>query len=451
MKRSVKKGQKLISVSTTGKGQKLWKKAKKLIPGGNQLLSKRAERFLPDLWPAYHGKGKGVEVWDLDGNKYLDMCIMGIGTLTLGYADPDVDKAVIATIKNGSMGTLNAPQEIELAELLCKIHPWAKMVRYCRTGGESMAIAARIARAYSGKDTIAFCGYHGWADWYLAANLAKKDGLDEHLLKGLAPKGVPKGLKGTIVPFRYNRFEELEAILKNNPDVGAVIMEPVHGEKPRDDFLKKIRALTKERGILLVFDEITMGFRLTQGGAHLLYDIKPDMAIFAKGMSNGYPMAAILGTEEVMQAAQDTFISSTYWTEGIGPTAALATIKKMQRVKAQKHLARIGNLVREVWKTNAKKHSIDINMSGPPALQFFAFPGPDPAALKTLFVQEMLRRGILASDLFYASYAHTPAHVRTYARAMDEVFAILREAIDTNTVHSRLLGPVARSGFERLN
>ena len=444
----MKKGR---TLSDKGTGQTLWKKAKKLIPGGNQLLSKRAERFLPDLWPSYYSKGKGAYVWDLDDNKYLDMCIMGIGTLTLGYADRDVDAAVIRTIKNGSMGTLNSPQEIELGELLIKLHPWARMVRYARTGGESMAIAARIARAYTGRDVIAFCGYHGWADWYLAANLAKKDGLDEHLIKGLAPKGVPKGLKGTILPFRYNHIEELEAIFKRNPKIAAVIMEPVHGEEPREGFLKKVRALTKKHGCLLVFDEITMGFRLTLGGAHLLYGVEPDMAIFAKGMSNGYPMAAIIGKEPVMQAAQDTFISSTYWTEGIGPTAALATIKKMKRVGALKHLRTIGILVRNAWKAAAKKHGLKIAFNGPPALQFFAFPGPDGAALKTLFVQEMLRRGILASDLFYASYAHTPAHVHRYARAMDEAFAIMKEAIDTDTVHSRLLGPVARAGFERLN
>ncbi len=439
-----------IQISTTGTGQRLWKKAKKLIPGGNQLLSKRAERFLPDLWPAYHGKGKGAYVWDLDGNKYLDMCIMGIGTLTLGYADPDVDSAVIKTIKKGSMGTLNAPQEIELAELLIQLHPWAGMVRYARAGGEAMAIAARIARAHTGKDTIAFCGYHGWADWYLAANLSKKENLDEHLLKGLEPKGVPAGLKGTILPFHYNRIEELERILET-ADVGAVIMEPVHGEEPRDDFLKKVRTLTKERGIPLIFDEITMGFRLTLGGAHLLYGIEPDMAIFAKGMSNGYPMAAIIGKEDVMQAVQDTFISSTYWTEAIGPTAALATIRKMKRVNVAKHLAHIGKLVRDVWKKASEKHGITIGFSGPPALQFFAFPDPDAPALKTLFVQEMLQRGFLASDLFYASYAHTEAHVRAYARAVDETFATLTEAIRTDSVRARLKGPVARTGFERLN
>ncbi|RJQ34476.1 aminotransferase class III-fold pyridoxal phosphate-dependent enzyme [Candidatus Parcubacteria bacterium] len=446
----MKKGE--IKLTKNGTGQKLWRKAKKLIPGGNQLLSKRIERFLPEYWPAYHGRGKGAEVSDLDGNRYLDMCIMGIGTLTLGYADPDVDRAVIQTIKGGSMGTLNSPQEIELAELLIKLHPWAQMVRYARSGGESMAIAARIARAYSGKEKIAFCGYHGWADWYLAANLSKKDGLDEHLMRGLEPKGVPHGLKGTILPFRYNHFEELEKILKENEgEIAAVIMEPVHGEEPTDDFLKKIRNVTKELSIPLVFDEITMGFRLTMGGAHLLYGIEPDMAIFAKGMSNGYPMAAILGREEIMQAAQDTFISSTYWTEAIGPTAALATIKKMKDKKVHKHLRTIGVLVRDAWQSASKKHGIEIGFSGPLSLQFFAFKGKDAGALKTLFVQEMLRRGFLASDLFYASYAHTPAHVKKYAAAIDEVFGILKEALNTNTVEKRLLGPIARAGFERLN
>src|SRR3989344_5517635 len=194
-----------------GKGQRLWKRAKTLIPGGNQLLSKRSEMFLPEQWPAYYSKAKGAYVWDLDERRYLDMSIMGIGACMLGYSDPDVNRAVIDAVRRSAMCTLNAPEEVELAELLCKIHPWAHMVRYARSGGESMAIAERIARAYTGKDIIAFCGYHGWHDWYLATNLARKDGLKEHLLAGLLPAGVPQGLRGTILPFHYNKIGELEA------------------------------------------------------------------------------------------------------------------------------------------------------------------------------------------------------------------------------------------------
>ncbi len=432
-------------------GPKLWKRAKKVIPGGAQLLSKRAERFLPDHWPSYYSKAQGAYIWDLDGTRYLDMSIMGVGACILGYADPDVNRAVIEAVNRGSMATLNAPEEVELAEVLCRLHPWAQMVRYARTGGEAMAIAARIARAHTGRDVIAFCGYHGWADWYLATNLQKKDALAEHLLKGLEPRGVPKGLRGTILPFRYNHIEELEAIVRKHPRLAAVIMEPVHGEEPKRGFLKSVQALARKSGAVFVFDEITMGFRLTLGGAHLLYGMQPDMAVFAKAMSNGYPMAAIIGRRDVMDAAQQTFISSTYWTDRIGPVATLATIAKMKRVKLHRHLARIGESVKKVWLDAGEKHGIEIHAHGVAPLLAFAFPGPEPQALKTLFVQEMLDRGILATDGFYASGAHTDAHVRTYGRALDQVFAVLREAIRTKTIRKRLKGPVAMQGFTRLN
>jgi len=435
-----------------GTGQKLWQKAKTLIPGGNQLLSKRAEMFLPDLWPAYYSKAKGAYVWDLDGNKYLDMSIMGVGACALGYADPDVDAAARDAIKRGTMSTLNAPEEVELAELLCDIHPWAHMVRYARTGGESMAIAARIARAHTGRDIIAFCGYHGWADWYLATNLKDPEGLNDHLLAGLEPKGVPQSLRGTILPFHYNKIEELEKIARENEGkLAAIIMEPVHGVEPKDNFLQKVRAIADKAGAVLVFDEITIGWKLAFGGAHLHYGVTPDMAIFAKAMSNGYPMAAIIGKREVMQAAQDTFISSTYWTERIGPSAALATIKKMKRVKLSQHLARTSKKVRDIWKHASAKHGVAIECAEVPVILTLSFTGSDSKETKTLFTQEMLSRGILAGGVFYASYAHTDAHLRIYAKAVDEVFSIIAKARKQGGVQKLLKGPVAHSHFARLN
>ncbi len=434
-------------------GQKLWRRAKKLIPGGNQLLSKRAEMFLPDRWPAYFSKAKGPYVWDLDGKKYLDMSIMGIGACPLGYADADVNKAVKRAVDRGSMTTWNSPEEVELAELLCKLHPWAKNVRYARTGGESMAVASRIARAYTGKDVIAFCGYHGWSDWYLATNLKDPKGLNDHLLAGLEPKGVPQGLRGTILPFRYNRIDELEQIVKRNKGkLAAIIMEPIHGEEPRNGFLKKVRDIATKSGAVLIFDEISIGFKLTVGGSHLLYKVTPDMAVFSKGMSNGYPMAAIIGKKEVMQAAQDTFISSTYWTESIGPVSALATIKKMQKHNVPKYLIAVGEKANKGLQRLADKHGINVKIEGTPTMGSFAFQyGKDSNAVRTLFTQEMLSRGILASSRFYPSYAHTNKHLNVYFKALDAVFAIMKKAINEGAVLKRLRGPVAHSGFERLN
>jgi len=434
-----------------GKGQKLYKEAKLLIPGGTQLFSKRPEMFLPEQWPAYYSKAQGCTVWDLDGKRYSDMAYMGIGACTLGYADPDVDQAVIDTIKRGNETTLNAPEEVELAELLLKLHPWAKMVRYARTGGEAMAIAVRIARAATGKDTVLFCGYHGWHDWYLAANLASDKILDGHLLPGLEPRGVPRGLLGTAIPFAYNDTQEfIKQFNKHRMQLGAVVIEPIRNHFPDKDFLETIREETQKAKIPLIFDEVTSGFRLALGGAHLVLGIEPDVAVFAKGISNGYPMAAVIGKKEIMQAAQETFISSTNWTDRIGPTAALATIRKVKKNNLIEHLNSIGKLIQEGWKNLAKKNGIKITISGIYPLSHFEFNYKNALAIKTLMIQLMLEKGFLATNAFYASYAHKPAHVKKYLQALDETFATLNSAIDQNSVEKKLKGPIAKSGFKRL-
>lgn len=256
-----------------GRGQELYNRAKEMIPGGTQLLSKRPEMFLPDLWPAYYSKAKGCEVWDLDENHYYDMSIMGVGANVLGYAFDEVDQEAKRAIDCSGMCTLNAPEEVELAEKLLKLHPWADMVRYAKAGGEAMSVAARIARAYTGKDLVLVCGYHGWHDWYLSANLSEGDALADQHLAGLAPLGVPSGLAGTNLPFHYNDIEEFEELInKNQHKIASVVMEPVRNDYPKNGFLEKIRKITEKLGIVLIFDEITAGFRLCTGGSHLVLD-----------------------------------------------------------------------------------------------------------------------------------------------------------------------------------
>jgi glutamate-1-semialdehyde aminotransferase len=435
----------------TGTGQKLYAKAKLRIPGGTQLLSKRPEMFLPDQWPSYYSRARGVDVWDLDGNKYVDMGYNGIGACILGAADPDVDGAVKSVIDRGSMSTLNAPEEVELAELLCTIHPWADMVRYARTGGEAMAMAVRIARAKTRRDRVAFCGYHGWHDWYLSANLADDSALDGHLLPGLEPAGVPRGLLGTALPFRYNHIEELHAIVsKYRNELAAIVMEPIRDHEPKPGFLEEVRGIANEIKAILIFDEITAGFRLKTGGVHLLYGIEPDIAVFAKAMSNGYPMAAIIGRVEVMQSAQETFISSTYWTDGIGPVAAIATISKHERCNVPNHLIRMGTLVQEGWRTAAGKVGLGLEVKGIAPLGHFSFVGEHKREAHTLFTQLMLERGFLAPSAFYATFAHQDEHIENYNDAVDDVFQIIAAVHKRNSFAEEVKGPIAHSGFRRL-
>ena len=408
--------------------------------------------FLPEQWPAYFSEARGAEVWDMDGRRYVDMSIGGIGACVLGYADPDVDEAVKQAIGKGVACTLNCPEEVALADRLCELHPWADMVRYLRCGGEAMAAAVRIARAKTKKDKIVFCGYHGWHDWYLAANLAHGENLSGHLLPGLDPVGVPRALAGTAIPFQYNDVTGLEkAVAAAGDDLAAIVMEPVRSAEPCPGFLERVRDEANRHRALLVFDEVSSGFRLNTGGAHLTLGVQPDMAVLAKAIGNGYPMAAIIGTGDAMQAAQETFISSTHWTERTGPAAALATVDKHQRLNVGPQLVKTGLSVQDVWRRAAAAAALPITVAGGLApLSRFAFDLPDPTPVRTLFTQMMLDRGFLAGTAFYSMYAHRGEQVEQYGAAVAEVFHELRAAIDSGTLTDRLRGPVAHSGFHRL-
>lgn len=431
-------------------GQQLWKRAKHLIPGGNMLLSKRPEMFLPEQWPAYFSKAKGCQVWGIDGNCYTDMSIMGIGTNTLGYGHSEVDSAVIATVQAGNMSTLNCPEEVYLAERLVEIHPWADMVRFARSGGEANAVAIRIARAASGRDKVAICGYHGWHDWYLSANLSDEGGLDGHLLPGLEPKGVPRNLQGTVFPFNYNNFEELQ-VLVDQHDIGVIKMEVSRNRGPENDFLQKVRQLATDRRIVLVFDECTSGFRQTFGGLHKLYGVEPDMAMFGKALGNGYAITATIGRREVMEAAQSTFISSTFWTERIGPAAALKTLEVMERDKSWETITNTGLAIRSRWQALADATGLQLDHWGLPALTGFTIKSPKALEYKTLITQEMLAKGYLAATGVYVCIDHTPEVIDSYFAALEPIFRMIRECEDGRDVMSLLKGPVCHAGFKRLN
>jgi glutamate-1-semialdehyde 2,1-aminomutase len=433
-----------------GKGQELYKKAKMLIPGGTMLLSKRPEMFLPEYWPAYFSKAKGCRVWDLDGKELIDMSIMGIGTNVLGYGNDEVDAAVMETVRKGNMSTLNCPEEVYLAEKLIEMNPWADMVRFARSGGEANAIGIRIARAASGKDKVAFCGYHGWHDWYLSANLNADESLAGHLLPGLDPAGVPKDLKNTVLPFAYNNYKELEELIKNH-DIGTIKMEVSRNMGPEDNFLQKVRKLATDNNIVLMFDECTSGFRQTFGGLHKLYDVEPDLALYGKTMGNGYAITAVVGKRSVMEAAQKTFISSTFWTERIGPTAALKTLEVMEKIRSWETISDIGKHIGIQWKGMATKYGLSINVSGLPAMISFAFNSKNSLAYKTYISQEMLKKGYLAGTSVYTCIEHTPEIVTGYFDALDPIFATLKECEEGRNITNLLEGPVCHAGFKRLN
>lgn len=431
------------------KGRALYKKALKFIPTGTQLYSKRPEVFLPGLWPSYYSKAKGAEVTDLDGKRYIDMSIFAVGACILGYADKDVDNAVKEAIRSGSTCTLNCPEEVELAELLCKLHPWAKMARFSRSGGEAVSVAVRIARAYTGRDKIAFCGYHGWCDWYLAANLSNKKALDGTLMPGLPPAGVPRKLKNTAFAFHYSNLSEIKGIVKKHgKGLAAIIMEPAKNLADKD-FLKSVRRIASSSGAILIFDEITSGFRMNPGGIHLTLGINPDMAVFAKSISNGYPIGAVIGTRKVMLAAESTFISSTNWSERTGFVASIATIKKLKSRNVAEHLIRTGRKVQKGWLEASDRTGLKIKVSGIPSLCHFSFDYKNSLVLSTLFTQEMLEEGFLAWTQFKPSYAHKDRHITRYLKAVTRVFAKIKKALDTDKAEGLLKGPVAKSGFYR--
>jgi len=434
-----------------GKGQELYKKAKTLIPGGTMLLSKRPEMFLPEHWPSYYSKAKGCKVWDLDGNEYTDVSIMGIGTNILGYGHEEVDEAVLNTVRSGNMSTLNCPEEVELAEKLVELHPWADMVRFARSGGEANAVAIRIARAASRKDKVAFCGYHGWHDWYLSANLSDDENLDGHLIPGLQPNGVPRNLTNTIFPFNYNNYEELEELVSRE-DIGIIKMEVSRNKGPGNNFLQKVRKLADDKKITLIFDECTSGFRQTFGGLHTLYGVEPDMAMFGKALGNGYAITAVIGKKEIMEAAQTSFISSTFWTERIGPTAALKTLEVMEREKSWEYITEMGNYIGKKWLEIAGNNRLKINIAGLPALTSFSFDSESNLKYKTLITQEMLKKGYLAANSVYVCTAHTKEVIDRYIGELDSLFHLISKCEKQEEDINKLLeGPVCHSGFKRLN
>ncbi len=434
------------------KTQKTWQKAKRIIPGGNMLLSKRPEMFLPSKWPAYYKKAKGCFIHDLDNKKYLDMSLMGVGTCTLGYSNLEVDNAVIKSIKKGNMSTLNCEEEYLLSEKILSFNKWADMVRFARTGGEANAIAVRIARASctEKKQNIAICGYHGWHDWYLSANIKNKKNLDQHLLSGLDTSGVPKKLKGTVYPFLFNNIDELTRIVKKN-DIGIIKMEVHRNKPPEKKFLEALKYLKEKHNLILIFDECTSGFRETYGGIYKKYNITPDICIYGKAMGNGYAITSVVGKKHIMNNAQKSFISSTFWTERVGPSAALKTLEIMQRVKSWKIISKKGKFFKKKLIELGNKYNLPINIFGNDGIPSFSFNSNKNLEYKTLITQEMLKSNILASNLIYISVKHEIQNINYYFKTLEPIFEKIADCETGYDIKKLLDGPLCHSTFQRLN
>ena len=430
-------------------GQMMWHEAKNYIPGGNNFLSKRPEMFLPSKWPTYYKKSKGCTVTDLKNKKYFDFN-MGVGTNFLGYSNKKVDLAVKKAIDEGNMSSLNCTEEVLLAKKLVDLHKWSGGVKFAKTGAEANAIALRIARCYNKKFKIAFCGYHGWQDWYLSSNLNDKNNLDEHLLEDLKTNGVPENLKNTVFPFKYKKFDELKKIVKNHK-IGVIVMEFSRNQKPDLNFLKKIRKLATEKKIVLIFDECTSGFRHCLGGFHKIFNINPDIATFGKCLGNGYSITAILGRKEIMNSAQDSFISSTFFSERIGFVAALKTISILEKDKPWTKINLIAKYYKKKLIKIAKKQKIKIKISGLPAIINFSVENDSDNIIKTYITQEMLKKGFIFNGAIYLCIDHNKKILNKFFYHLNNIFNLIN--INKNTINLKKLldGPVSHNTFKRLN
>jgi glutamate-1-semialdehyde 2,1-aminomutase len=429
-------------------GVEMWSYAKTIIPGGGQLLSKKAERFAPGFWPSYYRKAKGYTVWDVKGIKYFDFAQMGVGSCVLGYADKFVNNAVSKAIRNGNMASLNSYEEVMLAEKLIELHPWSSMARFARTGGEACAIAARIARAASGKDLIAFCGYHGWHDWYISANLSSESKLDGQLLPGLTPAGVPRSLLNTTITFEYNNVQSVMDLINFKDKLGVIFMEPVRGIPPSAEFVAAVNHVANICGAVLVMDEVTSGFRENLGGWHLNASFNVDIAVFGKALGNGYPISAIIGKENVMEAATKSFVSSTMWTERLGFVAALATINQYESNNVVSQLKSNGSRIKQILIDSAKINNIDLTCSGIDPLPSFYFNDGEKNVYQTFFTREMIKRGFLVGSSIYSTSVYENKILSSFEKNVNEVFQIINKVRPTMEI---IDNKVMMTSFKRLN
>ncbi|MEE3233188.1 MAG: aminotransferase class III-fold pyridoxal phosphate-dependent enzyme [Candidatus Latescibacterota bacterium] len=430
----------------------VYSRAKQVIPGIAQLISRRPSRAALGVSPIYAHHGKDCRIWDLDGNEYVDWH-SGYGPIILGYCDPVVDAAVKDQIGRGAIYSILEEGAVHLAEELRRVIPSAEMVRFCKGGGEACAIAVRIARAYTGRDKVLFCGYHGWHDWYLAANL-EGEKLSEHLFNGIEPLGVPRSLVGTVKPFSYGNIEVLSNLLEENSDqIACIIMEPMRSEDPPPGYLQGVRQLADRHNVVLIFDEVSTGFRIALGGAQEYTGVTPDMTTFAKALSNGYALGAVVGQRDCMALAEKLFISSAYWDDNIGVIAGIATLKELQRREAANYFVEVGSYFKSRINEAASVSNVSVRCGGTSAFPKIYFDIKDPILLKkieTLFTQENARQGFLLSGGIFLNLSHNYEIVDRTTQAVINSFNIIDQALERENIDDVLEVPVQSELFGRM-
>ncbi len=429
-----------------------YKRAGELIPGWTQLISRRASQYAYGISPIYARSAKGSRFIDLDGAEYVDW-VNAVGAVILGHADDVVDSAVKSQIDRGSIYTLSNPLEITLAEELIDTIPSAEMVRYTKGGGEACAVAVRIARGTTGRDKILFCGYHGWHDWYQAANYLVDPESGEYPFAGIEPIGVPKALANTVAPFTYGDLEGLEKLLQAyQGEVAAIMMEPLRSELPPQGYLNDVQALARKHDVILIFDEVSCGWRLSIGGAQKFLDVTPDMTVVAKAMSNGYPMGAVVGSRDVMEPASRMFVSSSYWSDNIGLVAALTTIRELKRRNSEVRFREIGEQLRAGLIGAIASSGLNGTCTGLHTHPALAIELPDETLrqkINTLFVQEMAKRGVHCSTSFNLTLAHTDADIRQTTEAATEALHVIKRGLEAGNVDSLLECEIKKDPFRR--
>jgi glutamate-1-semialdehyde aminotransferase len=425
------------SLPATFRSESLWARAASLIPAGTQTLAKGPGQFVRGVAPKYLARGRGARVWDVDGNEYLDFS-MAVGPLSLGYCYPAVDAAIRAQLESGITFSLMHPLEVEVAELVREVVPGAERVRFGKTGADATSAAVRLARAFTRREKVLCCGYHGWHDWFIATTDRAA--------------GVPGAVRDLSYTIPYDDLDAARSAI--DEETACVILEPITFAQPRPGYLEGLREACDRAGALLVFDEMWTGFRLALGGAQERFGVRADLACFSKAVANGMPISLLTGRKDVMSLLErDVFFFTTFGGEALSLAAAKATIEEIRAKDVPAHLARLGRRLKDGYDAIARELSLgDVTACVGPdcrTMVTFAPAAGDPLLLKSLVQQELLRRGVLWQGFHNLSFSHSDADVEEALAAYREVLAVLRGAVELGDVRRRLLGEPVEPVFRR--